>query len=302
MSHGELRVRDMETFLSVGRLGSISAAARHHGVTPGQVSKAIARIEEVLSVKLFSRIAHGMLLSAKGRAVLEIFERVVNELDGLQRQMAAGIPEFAIAGLSYVVGFFATDIEEALPDYRLRCLAMNPAVLRGHAGDAVFDAALTIGKERLGNPWVATAIGTTSSALFASPHLAKRLHGPRVTESTLATVPFIGMIQVVDGRVVPADDGCPMGARRTRGQEVEMLGLGFELASKNHQLVFGPRIAAAAYLASGRLEELTVEDWSESNEERVYLYCNGDRVRKATQTAIVASCRRALERRVPSRA
>ena len=56
----ELHVADLTTFLAVRRAGSVSTAARELGVTPSQVSKAIARLEATLRVRLFSRGARGV--------------------------------------------------------------------------------------------------------------------------------------------------------------------------------------------------------------------------------------------------
>src|SRR5207253_3039027 len=48
----ELRVGDLTTFLAVRAAGSVSQAARATGVTPSQVSKAIARLEGALRVRV----------------------------------------------------------------------------------------------------------------------------------------------------------------------------------------------------------------------------------------------------------
>ena len=63
----ELHLADVATFLSILRLGSISGAARALTVSPSQVSKAVARIEQLLGVKLLMRSERGVVASDAGR-------------------------------------------------------------------------------------------------------------------------------------------------------------------------------------------------------------------------------------------
>src|SRR6266852_4405230 len=58
----DLHLADVNTFLVVQRLGSVTASARQLGVTPAQVSKAVARLEAQLGSKLFTRSARGVAL------------------------------------------------------------------------------------------------------------------------------------------------------------------------------------------------------------------------------------------------
>ena len=59
----ELRIADVATFLAVARSGSVTMAARQLDVTPSQVSKAVARLEGYLKVRLIERSGRGIILT-----------------------------------------------------------------------------------------------------------------------------------------------------------------------------------------------------------------------------------------------
>jgi LysR family glycine cleavage system transcriptional activator len=79
----DLRLHDVLTVLNVHRMESVTAAARELGVTASQVSKAIARIEAGLKLKLFTRSPRGMGLSSAGRQVLPRLEEIATLLRSL---------------------------------------------------------------------------------------------------------------------------------------------------------------------------------------------------------------------------
>lgn len=65
-----MNLNDLHWAVVVGREGSLSAACATLGISPGTLSKAIARIERSTRVKLFERMARGMRPTAFGAAFL----------------------------------------------------------------------------------------------------------------------------------------------------------------------------------------------------------------------------------------
>lgn len=61
---------DLKLFLAVTSTGSLSAAARQLDVTPMQVSRRVAALEEELGVRLFHRSTRSVSLTAEGEALL----------------------------------------------------------------------------------------------------------------------------------------------------------------------------------------------------------------------------------------
>ncbi len=291
----DLRVADVVTFLAVHRASSVSAAARVLGVTPSQVSKAVARLEHVLNAELLVRGARGVTVSETGRAFVPRLEELVARLQGLRSTDAPTQPELTLAAPSYLHAPFAPQIAGALPDHRLRCLSMPQLLVRAYASERLFQAAVTIGRERFPERWVESELGPMRSALFAAPSLAKRLGKAPIAEDALADHAFVSPIYVVNGQAVPVEDGCPIGRdRRKLGQEVETIGLGLELAARGDQLIYGPVIAARGHVAAGTLVEVPVARWAERATEQLYLYCDGDRVLSRVQRALVECCAVAL--------
>lgn len=290
----ELRISDLDTFLIVQRCGSLTGAARQLRVTPSQVSKAMARLQEQLGATLFVRGASGVRLSEAGRALLPQLEEVMNRLHQLRHPQSA-IGRLTIAAPSYLCTLFVPYIAESVPELRVRGLELPPPMVRALATENRFDVALTLGAAHLPATWVSQWIGDIRKVLLASPALAQALRPFPVPVEKLRQIPWISPIYQVNGQVGQADDDCPLRAgERTCGHEAQTIGLALELAARSQQLVFGPVIAARQHLDEGRLLEIPVQGWQEG--EPLFMACNGDRVRASAQKRIVQALQGALLR------
>lgn len=69
-------IRNLSTFIQVAELGSFTKAARKLGYSQSTVSFQIRQLEEELQVSLFDRINHTILLTEKGREVLDYAHRM----------------------------------------------------------------------------------------------------------------------------------------------------------------------------------------------------------------------------------
>ena len=85
-----LKLRQLSTLLAVAQWGSMAKAAEHLAISQPVVSKAIAELEQVVGVRLFDRVSHGVEPTPHGRALLKrsaaIFDDLrtgVSELDSL---------------------------------------------------------------------------------------------------------------------------------------------------------------------------------------------------------------------------
>ncbi len=65
-----MQTSDLRLFLAVTSTGSLSAAARQLDVTPMQVSRRVAALEEELGVRLFHRSTRSVSLTTEGEALL----------------------------------------------------------------------------------------------------------------------------------------------------------------------------------------------------------------------------------------
>ncbi|MFN7026825.1 MAG: choline sulfate utilization transcriptional regulator [Pseudorhizobium sp.] len=79
----------LRLLVEISRHGSLSAAARKHGVSQPAVSYQIRQLESAFGVPLFVRQHRGVALTSEGQKVLEVVERAVCEIDILAGQFHA---------------------------------------------------------------------------------------------------------------------------------------------------------------------------------------------------------------------
>ena len=70
---------------SIDQLGSFAAAARAMGLVPSALSYRVRQMEEALDVLLFTRAARQARLTAAGRELLQEGQRLLAEMDPLER-------------------------------------------------------------------------------------------------------------------------------------------------------------------------------------------------------------------------
>jgi DNA-binding transcriptional LysR family regulator len=207
----ELRVADLTTFLAVRQSGSVTGAARVLGVTPSQVSKAVARLEAILRVRLFSRGSRGVALSEQARAILPHIEMAVSSLQLLGRSESPAIAELTIAAPSYLIASFLPWVARCLPQLQVRGIELAPSLVQTYASENFFEMAiLPHSADRMPTTWVSVKIGELRSGLFATPDLACRLGPFPVSVQKLRAVPFIAPISNAKGRYIAANDACPL--------------------------------------------------------------------------------------------
>jgi DNA-binding transcriptional LysR family regulator len=109
-----LKLRDLDTFLAVARIGSMAKAATQLAVSQPSVSNAIADIERTLGVRLFDRLAQGVELTPYGHALIKsalaVFDDVrqgVQEIEFLADpttgELRIGTTDPMIAGILPVI-------------------------------------------------------------------------------------------------------------------------------------------------------------------------------------------------------
>ena len=95
---------DLRIFLAVARAESLSGAGKLLKLDPATVGRRIARLEEAMAVRLFTRSAQGYTLTGEGQrlmahagraeqAVAEAMEEVGSEGSGLTGQVRIGAPD-----------------------------------------------------------------------------------------------------------------------------------------------------------------------------------------------------------------
>ncbi len=177
-------VGDLRVFLAVTRLGGFSAAARELELSPGAVSKQIARLERVLDAQLFERNTRHVALTPEGRKISVHAREALRHLE--QAQDVASTGRETVAGrirLAAPIAFGRKVVARAVADYRRE----NPRVdfelrLADHVTDLVehdFDLVLAVtlpSDAKL----VARRLTSSRRILVASPAYLERRGTPRV--------------------------------------------------------------------------------------------------------------------------
>jgi DNA-binding transcriptional LysR family regulator len=82
------RSGELELLVLVAERGSLSAVARHLGVSPSAVSKTMSRLEARLGVQLLQRSTRRVQLTAEGAQLYERGKRVLADLDEIEAAVA----------------------------------------------------------------------------------------------------------------------------------------------------------------------------------------------------------------------
>lgn len=78
---------DLRFLLAVGRLGTLTKAAKKLGVNHTTVSRRLAGLEEETSLRLFERLPDGFVPTAAGEDVFRVAERMEQEVLSLDRRV-----------------------------------------------------------------------------------------------------------------------------------------------------------------------------------------------------------------------
>lgn len=169
-----MNLKQLETFVTIVRLGSFSAAARHLNATQSTVSARIQELEQALGVLLFDRATRRPYLTAKGRELVAYAERALDlvgeiklkvgseqELSGIVRM---GVPE--LVAVTWLPAFAAM-VRKRFPKLVLQLeVALNPDLIaRLHDGQS--DIAI-VAETGAGLPFRSRHLGSVQFAWMAS--------------------------------------------------------------------------------------------------------------------------------------
>ncbi|MUK42410.1 LysR family transcriptional regulator [Aliivibrio fischeri] len=136
-----LNLKQLETFVWIAHLGSFRQAAKHLCTTQPAISTRIANLEETLNTALFYRDTGSISLTAKGRELLPLAEKLLSNAD--QLQVLANSAE-AISGILRI-GVSETVVHTWLPHY----LALIHQNLPHLEVELIVDATINLRKELL---------------------------------------------------------------------------------------------------------------------------------------------------------
>ncbi len=206
----KMEIFELRYFLSVARFESVHQASEHTNVSPAALSKAVTRLEQELSVKLFSREGrnirltdHGLALQRRASEIVRLEESTRIEVGGTQGKIHIVIaaPEILLGKFGLTVSL---DIKKRLPRASFEYIATTDElsldfVARGDAqiGITTCDVPPTLGLTTrvLGDATFQTFVGF-SHPLYA-PGQAKKI----VPVEDLLKYPFVSPTHALLGQV-----------------------------------------------------------------------------------------------------
>lgn len=177
------RVTSMRVFVRATSAGSLSAAARHLGMSPAMATKHVNALEARLGVKLFHRTTRRLSLTEVGSNYLEACQRILPEIDEAeaaatsQRTKATGLLRMNVP-LSFGTRYVAPLIPEFShrhPEVQVE-LGLSDAQLDLIAGS--WDLAIRIGR-LADSPLQTRQLGNSCMKICAAPDYLDRRGVPR---------------------------------------------------------------------------------------------------------------------------
>ena len=209
-----LDLYQLRTFLAAAREQNFARAARALGVSPPAVSQSVALLERSAGRKLFRREGRRVALTAEGAALKARAERVFDEVELAERELAGAAPrpvELRIVAREMITNHLLPPVlaeaERRRPGTRFGLHALDPramtdALLKDRADFGYWYAPLP-------DPGLASELlGRIRSRVYASPALLRRLGKPRTPAQTLR-LPFVAPRPFEDDPLVPSADGFP---------------------------------------------------------------------------------------------
>lgn len=180
------RLEAMGLLVTVTETGSLSAAARQLRLPLATVSRKVAELEAHLKARLLTRTNRKVQLTEAGRAYLADAKEILGRVEEAERKVAGEyvtprgeltVTAPIVFGRLHILPV-VTDFLQVFPDITLRLVLGDR--LTNLVEDHI-DAALRIGNLPDSN-LVATRLGSTRRAAYASPDYLKRCGTPKTLD------------------------------------------------------------------------------------------------------------------------
>jgi DNA-binding transcriptional LysR family regulator len=115
------RLDDMRAFVVVAEGLSFAEGAKRLSISPAQISKLVARLEDRLGARLLNRTTRDVSLTDTGRAYLERARSLLDEFDALEASVREAKGPSGLIRISAPVAFGTTQLSTALLDFAQSC-------------------------------------------------------------------------------------------------------------------------------------------------------------------------------------
>ena len=190
-------IRQIETFLWIAKLGSISEACKRLNATQSTLSMRLKKLEEELRVSLFDRSHKRLALTAKGRDLAGFAEKILELVEQVRFYVAdpeAAVGTIRVGAAELVALTWAPDLIRALnarfPNVSLDLEVGLTLPLMEALTDGKLDVVLTPTLRPPEMPFIGVPLGSIAFAWMASPSL--KLGRKVLTPRDLSNLPIIG--------------------------------------------------------------------------------------------------------------
>ena len=206
-------IKQLQSFVEVINLGSLSAAARREGVVPAMIGRRLDALEEQLGVKLLIRSTRRIVPTQEGEAFYEDCVRILNDLAAAEAAIASGSSRArGDLRISAPAGFgrrhvapHAAEFQRQNPAIRVM-LSLSDRLV--DLSDERIDVAIRI-SDLADSSLVATRLAANRRVVVAAPAYLARLGMPqtpddlsRFTCLTLGASQARGWTFRIDGKLV----------------------------------------------------------------------------------------------------
>lgn len=183
------RFKQLESFVAVATLGSLSAAARQEGVAPAMMGRRINALEARLGIKLLVRSTRSMSLTSEGSAFLEEAQRILRELNDIESRVSQGsVRPSGHLRVTAPAGFGRRHVAPLLPDFARAYPDVSISLdLSDRLVDLIeegYDCAIRIG-ELEDSRLIGTRLADNKRVIVASPDYLHRHGRPNVPDDLL---------------------------------------------------------------------------------------------------------------------
>ena len=192
-------LRQLRAFLAVARSGSFTAAAASLHVTQSALSGLIKELEQAVGVQLVDRTTRRIQLSEVGRACHPLFEKIIQDLDGVLGEISnlkalktgtvrIAVPQLmACTLLPEVIALY----KQQYPDVQVRVIDCGVESVVGRVLSGEVDVA--IGPERDETPGVAARMLFDLPFVLVLPRRHPLHKRKRITWTNAMDYPFISL-------------------------------------------------------------------------------------------------------------
>ncbi|MFF7246976.1 LysR family transcriptional regulator [Embleya sp. NPDC008237] len=119
-----MELRQLRTFETVTRTGTVTAAANVLGIAPSSVSEQIRVLEKSVGVALFDRGPRGMTLTSAGERMRDWAHRLLDQAEQARREVAEAAPPLRLGALESIAATHVPPVLARLgarrPDLRVQ--------------------------------------------------------------------------------------------------------------------------------------------------------------------------------------